>query len=153
MSGANIGKLQENTAALCKIGCETLRVSAIRGTRYVYPEKLKRPPLPSGSWIPDVRHPDVMAAAAAEFRMWYIQVESGGSQMEFLPGWNELWFPSGWNEQDPILLVCWIGLWQRTSKLRLFMFLSFPLLCHGFQITLLNLRLLWWSKSYQNTKT
>ena len=25
--------------------------------------------------------------------------------------------------------------------------------CHGFQITLLNLGLLWWSKSYQNTKT
>ena len=27
------------------------------------------------------------------------------------------------------------------------------LLCHGFQRTLLNLKLLWWSKSYQNTKT
>ena len=26
-------------------------------------------------------------------------------------------------------------------------------LCHGFQRTLLNLGLLWWSKSYQNTKT
>ena len=25
--------------------------------------------------------------------------------------------------------------------------------CHGFQRTLLNLKLLWWSKSYQNTKT
>ena len=25
--------------------------------------------------------------------------------------------------------------------------------CHGFQRTLLNLGLLWWSKSYQNTKT
>ena len=46
-----------------------------------------------------------------------------------------------------------ICLWQRTSKLWFFMFLSFPLLCHGFQITLLNLGLLWWSKSYQNTKT
>ena len=46
-----------------------------------------------------------------------------------------------------------ICLWQRTSKLRFFMFLRFPLLCHGFQRTLLNLGLLWWSKSYQNTKT
>ena len=46
-----------------------------------------------------------------------------------------------------------ICLWKRTSKLRFFMFLSFPLLCHGFQRTLLNLGLLWWSKSYQNTKT
>ena len=51
------------------------------------------------------------------------------------------------------LLAFQICLWQRTSKLRFFMFLSFPLLCHGFQITLLNLILLWWSKSYQNTKT
>ena len=69
MSVANIGKLQENTATLCKIsqdvgrkyreasgehrgtvqnGCETLRVSAIRGSGYVQPGKLKRPPLPSG---------------------------------------------------------------------------------------------------------
>ena len=36
-----------------------------------------------------------------------------------------------------------ICLWQRTSKLRFFMFLSFPLLCHGFQRTLLNIGLLW----------
>ena len=39
-----------------------------------------------------------------------------------------------------ILLGFWIFLWQRTSKLWLFMFLSFPLICHGFQITLINLR-------------
>ena len=51
------------------------------------------------------------------------------------------------------LLAFLICLWQRTSKLWFFMFLSFPLLCHGFQITLLKLGLLWWSKSYQNTKT
>ena len=51
------------------------------------------------------------------------------------------------------LLAFRICLWQRTSKLWFFMFLSFPLLCHGFQITLLNLGFLWWSKSYQNTKT
>ena len=41
------------------------------------------------------------------------------------------------------LLAFRICLWQRTSKLRFFMFLSFPLLCHGFQRTLLNLGLLW----------
>ena len=39
MSVAHIGKLQENVAALCKAvaqnGCETLRVSAISGSRYV----------------------------------------------------------------------------------------------------------------------
>ena len=43
------------------------------------------------------------------------------------------------------LLAFRICLWQRTSKLRFFMFLSFPLLCHGFQRTLLNLGFLWWS--------
>ena len=41
------------------------------------------------------------------------------------------------------LLAFRIFLWQRTSKLWFFMFLSFPLLCYGFQITLLNLILLW----------
>ena len=52
-----------------------------------------------------------------------------------------------------LLLTFRICLWQRTSKLWFFMFLSSPLLCHGFQRTLLNHGLLWWSKSYQNTKT
>ena len=41
------------------------------------------------------------------------------------------------------LLAFRICLWKRTSKLWFFMFLSFPLLFHGFQITLLNLILLW----------
>ena len=35
MSIAKIEKLQENTAALCKIGFEALRVSAIGGSGYV----------------------------------------------------------------------------------------------------------------------
>ena len=52
-----------------------------------------------------------------------------------------------------LLLVFRIFLWKRTSKLWFYMFLSLPLLCQGFQRTLLNHRLLWWSKSYQNTKT
>ena len=54
------------------------------------------------------------------------------------------------------LLAFMICLWQmdfKALKLCFFIFLSFPLLCHGFQVTLLNLGLLWWSKSYQNTKT
>ena len=41
------------------------------------------------------------------------------------------------------LLAFQICLWQRTSKLWFFMFLSFSLLFHGFQITLFNLILLW----------
>ena len=50
MSVENIRKLQENTAALYTER-KTLRVSAIRGSGYVYPEKLKRPPLPFGCEI------------------------------------------------------------------------------------------------------
>ena len=50
MSVENIRKLQENSAALYTER-KTLRVSAIRGSEHVYPEKLKRPPLPSGCEI------------------------------------------------------------------------------------------------------
>ena len=45
-----------------KYGCETLRVSAISRSGYVYPGKLKRPPFPSGVRIPDVKYPDGMSA-------------------------------------------------------------------------------------------
>ena len=54
--------------------------------------------------------------------------------------------------EDPTLLAFRICIWQRTSKLRFFMLLSFPLLFHGFQRTLLNLGLLWWSKAIKTPK-
>ena len=68
MSVGNIRKLQENTAALYTER-KTLRVSTIRGSGHVWPEKLKRPPLPSGceisgeggmsaDGIPDVKYPE-----------------------------------------------------------------------------------------------
>ena len=50
MSVENIRKLQDNTAALYTKR-KTLRVSAIRRSGYVYPENLKRLPLPSGCEI------------------------------------------------------------------------------------------------------
>ena len=50
MSVGNIRKLQENTAALYTER-KTLRVSVIKRSGYVYQEKLKRPPLPSGCEI------------------------------------------------------------------------------------------------------
>ena len=79
MSVGHIEKLQDNTVALYENGCETLRVSAIRGSGYVWPGKLKRPLLPSGikrrmrnirmecrqSKIPNVRHPGGMCDATA----------------------------------------------------------------------------------------
>ena len=60
-------------------------------------------------------------------RFW---VQSGGSRVQFLPGYV-VWMPS-----DGVS-----GRLVRVYSL------------HGFQRILLNLRLLWWSKSYQNTKT
>ena len=50
MSVGNIRKFLENTAALYTER-KTLQVSVIRRSGYVYPEKLKRPPLPSGCEI------------------------------------------------------------------------------------------------------
>ena len=47
MSVGNIRKLQENTVTLYTER-KTLLVSAIRGSGYVCPGKLKCPPLPSG---------------------------------------------------------------------------------------------------------
>ena len=77
MSVGNIRKLQENTAALYTER-KTLRVSVIRRSGYVYPEKLKRPALPSGCEISGCKMsaygiPDVKC-----------------QRTEFLPGWNEL---------------------------------------------------------------
>ena len=77
MSVENIRKLQENTVALYTKR-KTLRVSVIRRSGYVYPEKLKRPHLPSGCEISGCKMsahgiPDVKCR-----------------RTEFLPGWTEL---------------------------------------------------------------
>ena len=201
MSVAHIGKLQENTAALYRKisqnvgrtyretsgeyrgtvqnGCETLRISAIRGSGYVWHGKLKCPPLPSGvkrrMWnirmecrqriFSDVRYPDGMSTEQNSG----CETSGEGGMSQGLSGATPSGFPkrtrggaslSGLPQGEThgtdsirILLAFRICLWQRTSKLQFFMFLSFPLLFHGFQITLLNFGLLWWSKSYQNTKT
>ena len=76
-----------------------------------------------------------------------------GSRKCSKSGWHDYhqeWFMADFSFLP--LLAFRICLWQRTSKLWFFMFLSFSLLFHGFQITLLNLGLLWWSKSYQTPK-
>ena len=85
--------------------------------------------------------------------------------------WNEIY--SEWNGLQKVLKMCptvaillnfllysslcfsslhsWLALAKdyEASKLRLFILMSFPFLCHGFHTTLLNLGLIWWSKSYQ----
>ena len=84
MSVGNIRKLQENTAALYTER-KTLRVSAIRGSGYVYPEKLKRPPLPSGCEISGCKmsaHGILgMKCRRTEFRMWNVDGRNSGYEM------------------------------------------------------------------------
>ena len=62
MSVGNIRKLQENTVALYTER-KTLMVSVIRKSGNVYPEKLKRPPLPFGCEISADGIPDVKMLA------------------------------------------------------------------------------------------
>ena len=143
MSVGNIGKLQENTAELCRKisqnvgrtyreasgehrgtvqnGCETLRVSAIRGSGYVWPGKLKRPPLPSGvkrrmqnirlecqrRRIPDVRHPSGMSAKqnfGCETSGWNVRCHSPRSTTLRWCVWICLWIPKN-SSQSWIALV------------------------------------------------
>ena len=89
MSVAHIGKLQENTVALCKKWLQNSPGKRYRRIRICLTEEVETPSFPirhqnsgcntsgwngGGSRIPDVRHPG----------------GSGSSRMEFLPGWNEL---------------------------------------------------------------
>ena len=77
MSVANIRKLQENTAALVQNGCSPIRVGAISGSEYVYPEKFETPSSPIRRHAPDAKYPNGMCW------MQDIRVESGGSRMEW----------------------------------------------------------------------
>ena len=170
---AHIWKLQENTAALCKMAAK-LSGRAISRSGYVWPWKskylLSHPASGAGCEISGWN------VSGAEFRMWDIQVECRRSRIPDVrhPGGMSAEQNFGcetsgslakvrkpcyviptachsprfaalrWCIRTPILLAFQIYLWKRTSKLRFFMFLSFPLFCHGFQRALLNLGLLWW---------
>ena len=84
MSVGNIRKLQENTVALYTER-KNLQVSAIRGSGYVWPEKLKRPPLPSGCEISGCkmlkhRISDVKCRRT-EFWMWNVDARNSGCEM------------------------------------------------------------------------
>ena len=200
------------------------RVSAIRGSGYVWPGKLKRPPFTSGvkrqMW--NIRRR--WNVSRIEFRMWDIRRRWNIGHTKFFPGWNELCRASQGGSsacarcRDPS--PWWHGVriairsnsiqipQEDTSYAPLFGLpqgeahdtcehhtpddcISYPdmlsgsltkvskpfyvippachnpcssalrwcvrtpcldIFCHGFQRTLLNLGLLWWSKSYQNTK-
>ena len=109
-----------------------LWVSAISGSGYVWPRKLKRSPLPSGVRIPDVKHLG---------GMWQQQnsgCDTSGWKVA-AAGWKS--YPGGMSYDSRL---------GGMSRIPYSLYSGFA---YGFQRTLLNLGLLWWSKSYQNTKT
>ena len=135
-------------------GCETFRVSAIIGSEYVWPGKLKRSPLPSGVIIPDMKH---LGGKWQQISGWKWKVENGGIWVE----WRRQIF--GWKWRQPGGMAA-AGCITSGCKVAAVGCNSFPGgMCripyslysgfaYGFQRTLLNLGLLWWLKSYQNTK-
>ena len=152
MSIAKIGKLQENTTTLCKIGCETLQVSTVGGSGYVWSWKLKCHLLPSGNVCRMWNIRRKWNVTRPEFRMWYIRgegkVAAAGCNVAAVrcmeaecnvaaAGWNVA--ATGWNSFPGGMCGIPYSLYSGFA--------------YGFQRTLLNLGLLWWSKSYQNTKT
>ena len=135
ISVTNIKKLQENTAALYKIVYETLRVGTIRGSGYVRPEKLKSSHFLSGVRIPDTNIRVEMLGSQMPWR----QLGANGGAHPGVNGGSRVQLLSGYVVRTPSDGVS--GRPVRVYSL------------HGFQRTLLNLILLWSSKSYQNTKT
>ena len=133
----NIRKVQENTTALYAER-KTLQVSVIRRSGYVYLEKLKRPPLPSGYRISGCK---ISAHGTSSFpiRMWDIRMKNVGAQNSWkshladsisypnmLSGCPSMVYPDALSRYTPCM----------DSK----------------ELSSIS-DLLWWSKSYQNTKT
>ena len=172
MSVGNIRKLQENTAALYTER-KTLRVSAIRRSGHVCLGKLKHPPLlsgceTSGCEISDQRIWTCLTGQNSGSEISgrrkgdCLCVQGVGTpppddtKRALLSGATPSGFPkrtraamlsgatpSGFPQEDMRRHAIRICLWKKTSKLRFFMFLSFPLLYQGFQRTLLNHGVLW----------
>ena len=118
MSVRNIRKLQENTAALYTER-KIMHAFVIRRSRYVYPDKLKRPPLPSGCeisgckmsvhGIPDMKcqrtYPDVKCLRRQALRIDSIRIPLRGHARHTIQG-NFIRIPSeGHVACSPIRLV------------------------------------------------
>ena len=136
-------------------GCETLWVSAFRGSGYVWPGKLKRLLLPSGvrRWmrniqmecrrrrIPDVRHSGGMSAeqnSGCESSAWNVRCHTSQGGRLRVQGVGTP--PLDDTERASLSRATPSRFPKRTRGA-----LPYPdIFCHGFQRTLLNLGLLWW---------
>ena len=114
---------------------------------------------------PDAKYPDGISTeknsgcetsgwnvGGAEFWMWYIRVECRRVPLSGLPKGEAHGTRDHHTPNDSISYPDMLSEWKRLTFRRPPMVCS-DIFCHGFQRTLLNLWLLWWSKSYQNTKT
>ena len=156
MSVANIRKLQEKFRCTVQNGCE---IFTAKGQHFRSPRLISQPckNLPS-TWsdlLAMVGTPSFQLWIAHCLKHWIVDFLSFKTTYSMHKLNSSKCSKSGWNDchQECFmagssllpLLAFRICLWKRTLKLQFFMFLSFPLLCHGFQRTLLNLGLLWWS--------
>ena len=150
MSVENIRKLQKNTAALY-IERKTLRASVIRRSGYVYPEKLKRPPL-----HPAMKYLDVKCRRT-EFRIWNVGARNFRINSIRIPPRGRARHAILLSPDDNISYPDMVSGWKTLTKVSKpcysprFVALQWcvrtpcsDIFCHGFQRTLFNLGLLWW---------
>ena len=147
--------------------CVSDWVGATRGSRYVWPEKLKRPPLPSGCEISGCK---MLAYGILSRVDWAMLRKGDRSAHGYLDSQaerqrNAIRCSSIRTIAYTIRICCpdgkhwlkWVSepcYYPRSTALQWCVRTPCPdIFCHGFQRTLLNLGLLWRSKSYQNTKT
>ena len=150
MSIGNIRKLQENTVALYTER-KTLRISFIRRSGYVYPEKLKRPPL-----HPAMKYLDVKCRRT-EFRIWNVGARNFRINSIRIPPRGRARHAILLSPDDNISYPDMVSGWKTLTKVSKpcysprFVALQWcvrtpcsDIFCHGFQRTLFNLGLLWW---------
>ena len=147
----NIGKLQENFVAV-QDGCE---ISQREGHHFAALRNLSSA---WSDWLPMTVTPSFQLWIAHRLKNWIADFPSFkktysmhklSSRKCSKSDWQ--WLSSGMLHgrflftSPPCIPDLLMAKDFKASKLWFFMFLSFPLLCHGFQRTLLNLGLLWWS--------
>ena len=153
---ANIWKLQEKFRCTVQNGCE---IFAAKGQHFrskrVISQQCKILPSAWSDRLPMAVTPSFQLRIVQRLKHWIFDFSSFETTYSMHKLNSRKCSKSGWHDWHQecfmadfsllSLLAFRICLWKRTSKLWFFMFLSFPLLFHGFQITLLNLGLLWWS--------